>query len=45
VLYPIVWNRVDLGSGSVWDGTIGTGGLFTARYVPGQGWDTTSNAC
>jgi hypothetical protein len=45
VLYPIVWNRVDQGPGSVWDGTIGTGGLFTARYVPGQGWDTTSNAC
>jgi len=45
VLYPIVWKRVDLGPGSVWDGTVGTSGLFTARYVPGQGWDIQSNAC
>jgi hypothetical protein len=44
-LYPIVWNRVDQGPGSEWDGTIGTGGLFTARYVPGHGWDINVNAC
>jgi hypothetical protein len=45
VLHPIVWKRVDQGPGSVWDGTIATTGLFTARYVPGQGWDTNLNAC
>jgi hypothetical protein len=45
LLHPIVWQRIDHGLGSVWDGTIGTSGLFTARYIPGQGWDATSNAC
>jgi hypothetical protein len=55
VLHPIVWKRVDQGPGRVWDGTIatatssakpgGASGLFAARYVPGQGWDTNLNAC
>jgi hypothetical protein len=45
VLHPIVWQQIDHGPGSVWDGTIGTTGLFTARYIPGHGWDTNFNAC
>jgi len=55
VLPPIVWKRVDQGPGRVWDGTIstttssanpgGASGLFTARYIPRQGWDTSLNAC
>jgi hypothetical protein len=55
VLPPIVWKRVYQGPGRVWDGTIstttssanpgGASGLFTARYIPRQGWDTSLNAC
>jgi hypothetical protein len=44
MLHPIVWKPVDQGPGRVWDGTIAAG-LFTARYVPGQGWDSNLNAC
>jgi hypothetical protein len=44
-LYQFVWGKVHLAPGSDWDGHYGDTGLFTARYVTGQGWQIAVNAC
>jgi hypothetical protein len=45
-LPPISWHYVAplTPGGNSWDGDM-AGGLFTARYVPGQGWTVQFNAC